>query len=992
MIRWWGYKRKEGSSRSQGQEIRNSGENEENADVHCQFFDLLPDPVWICDPEDQRLLTANAAAVSFYGYSKSEFLNMRIHELALEDERERMRRAVQDLRPGSNRSGPWRHRRKDGTLLDVEIMSESMMFKARPARLVLVHDITQRLLNERDLDRLGRAYRMLARLSIMLSDVEEEQVFLTEACRLAVDEGGYAMAWVGYAREDETYRIEPMAVYGDHPGYVHDVFVSWNAERPEGRGPAGTAVRELRPVHVDDLRKDERFLPWREQAVRRGYASCLALPFRISMILRGVLVLYSQTVQPFKRDWMSVFEQVAAVLADGVVQIRRKKSLQTLNRSVYRIASFTSRQDVRLTLKQIVTIAVEALEADLGMVTQVAQGAEKPRVLALCSPRWPVDPNDLRFAPDFWNPVSPSDEVVFRRTSVGTVTASAGQTAQKIAYARSPVVAANGKTLGFLYLCYSDPPEETDVIASALRLFALRIGSELERSGLEQREIHTIKLLNGVHTAVVVWDSLRRIVFWNQGATEIYGWTRDEALGQELNFLIPDPEELHSLIANVESEERWKGRTRVTTKTGEEKFVELNVNFVPGNDDTPSSTLAIGTDVTIEVRLEEQLRQTERLEVIGRLTGGVAHDFNNLLTVILGNSELLIEKLCDQPRARELAETISQAAQSGASLTQSLLAFARKQPLKLQSVRINAVLTSWHDMIRRTLGSDIEVELIQGAGLWEVMIDPRQLELALLNLCLNARDAMPQGGHLTIETSNVWIDRNYAEQYPDVQPGQYVLVAVSDTGTGIHPEHLSRVFEPFFTTKETGKGTGLGLSMVYGFIKQLHGHIKIYSELNRGTTVKMYVPKSGSSAHEQRPQSAQANEPLPLQATVLMVEDNEMIRRFASEQLREVGYRVLEASTAAEALDWIRQSPQIDLLFADVVLPGGMSGKQLADVARERIPGLRILFASGYTENAIVHHGIVDSGVHLLNKPYTRSDLLRMIRAVFAEGRDHERL
>ncbi|MEO8278517.1 MAG: ATP-binding protein [Ideonella sp.] len=378
--------------------------------------------------------------------------------------------------------------------------------------------------------------------------------------------------------------------------------------------------------------------------------------------------------------------------------------------------------------------------------------------------------------------------------------------------------------------------------------------------------------------------------------------------------------------------------------------------------------------------LNARLQQAQRMEAIGQLTGGVAHDFNNLLTVVLGNAELLAELNGDNPPHRKLAESIVGAAQRGADLTRGLLAFARKQALDPKAVDVNALLANIDPMLRRTLGEHIEIELIRAAGLWPALVDPGQLENALLNLCLNSRDAMPGGGRLTLETANIRLDTEYAQRHVDVTPGAYVMVAVSDSGDGIAPENLTRVFEPFYTTKEKGKGTGLGLAMVYGFVKQSSGHIAIYSEIGQGTSVKLYLPRMRSDQGQPAEPEARIAT-VGGSETILLVEDDEAVRSYAQAALRSFGYSVIEAADGASALALLRQNDRIDLLFTDVVMPGGMNGRALADAARELRPALRVLYTSGYTENAIVHHGRLDADAQLLSKPYRRSDLDRAVRA-----------
>jgi CheY-like chemotaxis protein len=384
---------------------------------------------------------------------------------------------------------------------------------------------------------------------------------------------------------------------------------------------------------------------------------------------------------------------------------------------------------------------------------------------------------------------------------------------------------------------------------------------------------------------------------------------------------------------------------------------------------------------------EAQVRQAQKLEAIGQLTGGVAHDFNNILTVITGSIEMLSDGVQDRPLLAQIATMIGAAATRGADLTQRLLAFARQQPLRPRSTDINALVVDAAGLLRPTLGEQIEIESMLAHDAAPALIDPSQLSTAILNLALNARDAMPEGGKLTLETRNVVLDADYAGQNNDVEPGNYVMIAVSDTGEGIPGTLLDKVFEPFFTTKEVGKGSGLGLSMVYGFVKQSHGHIKIYSEQGHGTTVKLYLPRASATAEtdaEARFAELGLSENGSADETILIVEDDVMVRDYVVKQIDRLGYRTLSAGNAAEALAIIDGPGNIDLLFTDVIMPGGMNGRQLATEAVKRRPGLKVLYTSGYTENAIVHHGRLDAGVMLLTKPYLSSDLARGIRTALA--------
>ncbi|WP_091907351.1 response regulator [Chitinasiproducens palmae] len=377
---------------------------------------------------------------------------------------------------------------------------------------------------------------------------------------------------------------------------------------------------------------------------------------------------------------------------------------------------------------------------------------------------------------------------------------------------------------------------------------------------------------------------------------------------------------------------------------------------------------------------EAQLQQSQRMEALGKLTGGVAHDFNNLLQVISGNLQLLTADVAGNERAEKRVQNGLAAVNRGAQLASQLLAFGRRQPLAPKVVNVGRFVRNIDDMLRRTLGDGVEVETIVAGGLWNTSIDPGQFENALLNLAINARDAMEGHGKLTVEVGNASLDSEYVRFHSDVLPGQYVMLAVSDDGCGMTPDIISHVFEPFFTTKPEGRGTGLGLSMVYGFVKQSGGHVKVYSEPGQGSTVRLYLPRA--YAPEQPVAPVDTTAPVRGSETILVAEDDEAVRETVVAMLLDLGYQVLKASDAASALTIIDSGVNIDLLFSDVVMPGPLRSPELARRARERLPDIAVLFTSGYTENAIVHGGRLDAGVELLSKPYSREALSRKIRHV----------
>lgn len=385
------------------------------------------------------------------------------------------------------------------------------------------------------------------------------------------------------------------------------------------------------------------------------------------------------------------------------------------------------------------------------------------------------------------------------------------------------------------------------------------------------------------------------------------------------------------------------------------------------------------------LRLEHQLRQSQKMEAVGQLTGGIAHDFNNMLAVIVGCLNLVKVKMSrSEPDAGRFVDKAMDGAERAAALTHRLLAFSRQQPLMPQTICLNGLVAGMSEVIHRTLG-DIRVETVLASGLWQTRVDPNQLENALLNLAVNARDAMPEGGRLTIETGNAYIDDDYALEHVEVLPGQYVLLAITDTGTGMPPSVIAKAFDPFFTTKGLGKGTGLGLSQVYGFVKQSGGHIKIYSELAQGTTIKIYLPRFTGSSEAVRPNYQRSVSATSLQSRaeelVLVVEDEARMRSVSVAMLQDLGYRVLAAGSGVEALALIDAYPGLALLFTDVVMPD-MNGRALAEEAWRRRPDLKVLFTTGFSRNAVIHNGVLDAGVHFLPKPFTLEQLGQKVLSV----------
>jgi PAS domain S-box-containing protein len=477
---------------------------------------------------------------------------------------------------------------------------------------------------------------------------------------------------------------------------------------------------------------------------------------------------------------------------------------------------------------------------------------------------------------------------------------------------------------------------------------------------------------------ILVTDTKGTFVQVSPSSMTILGYRPDEMIGHSaVEFIHPD--DLESTRHEMRSARRGQHMRNFETRYVHKDGQAVTLTWMGAWSEPVRRHFFVGRDLTEKHAAEAQIRQAQKMDAVGQLTGGVAHDFNNILTVITGTIGILGEAVADSPQLSAIAKMIDEAAERGASLTKHLLAFARKQPLQPREVDVNGLILETAKLLHPTLGEQIEIRPLLAADAWTALVDPNQLTTAILNLSLNARDAMPAGGKLTLETNNIYLDEGYASMHSEVTVGNYVLIAVSDTGTGIPAANLERVFDPFFTTKEVGKGTGLGLSMVFGFVKQSNGHIKIYSEEGHGTTVKIYLPRA--TGLDQTDAEVQASSRVEGgNEIVLVVEDDALVRRYVITQIESLGYTTMEASNATEALNVIDNGDPIDLLFTDVIMPGPLNGRQLVEAALKRRPSLKTLYTSGYTENAIVHHGRLDSGVLLLAKPYRKSDLAKMMR------------
>jgi PAS domain S-box-containing protein len=936
------------------------------------LFEGNPHPMWVYDLETLRFLAVNETATERYGYSHQEFLDLTIKDIRPAEELPRFLENLARVPTGSEESGLWRHRTKDGRPLDVRVTSRPIEFAGRRARLVLaldvtetlrseaalreseekyrrlveispiamwisdaftvtfanpaalrilgatdpgqvvgrsafdfVHpdyhaevrervarmvgtggsvplveqkfvrldgrivdvevvatpfdtaqgrvrqvlfrDITERRTTEEALRQANRQLRMLSTCNEALIRIEDEAELLASICRIAVQVGGYRMAWVGYAEDDEARSVRPIAHAGLEDGYLRLARVSW-ADNERGRGPVGTAIREARVCPVQNIISDSRFEPWRVEAAARGYAGVCALPLVSEGRPFGALAIYSASADAFHAEEVALLGELASDLAFGIgavrarVERRRAEAALRASEERYRIASDASGQ--LLYDHDVATGRIEYA----GRIETIT-GHEVSAFNALGFAGW----QEL---------IHPDDRADVLRT---------------LEKAR----------------------EDREPFAASYRL-ARKDGAYLH---VEDQ-------------GVFLYDASGR-------AVRMVGSLKDET-------------------------ER---------RSAEEE----------------------------RSRLEDQLQQAMKMEAVGRLAGGIAHDFNNLLMAIIGNIDLARLQRLPTPIRHHLDE-IAKAAHSAASLTRQLLAFSRRQISEPRALVLNELVRNVEKMLTRLIGEDVAFETVLAGDLNTVKVDPGQFEQVLANLVVNARDAMPSGGRLVIATANADFDEDASASHPPLPPGHYVVLSVTDTGVGMSEEVRRRIFEPFFTTKPKGRGTGLGLATTFGTVKQAGGTIDVESELGRGSTFRIYLP---AVAEQAEPLAREPPGPeLPGGSeTILVVEDEDSVRELTEQILRHLGYRVLTAADGQAALRLARHSGErIDALVTDVVMPG-MNGRELAEALVRAQPGIRVLFTSGYTEDIVVHHGVAADGLAFLGKPYSAHALAVKLRDMLRGGR-----
>jgi two-component system, cell cycle sensor histidine kinase and response regulator CckA len=1029
------------------------------------LFETNPLPSWVFDHETLRILAVNNEAVQRYGYSKEEFQGMTIADLRPPEDVPALIAHIQTTPEAFHRAGTWRHRKKDGTIIAVEISGHPLTWQGRAAELVVVNDITDRLQAEQVLQERELRFRQLTENMhevFFVQDIRfQETIYISPAyeeiwgrsCQSLRDSpqsfvdpvpledrpvvfANIALTQAGTPGDVEFRVVRPdgttrwvlartVPVRNEHgevyriAGVASDIterkqgeealaqrarLAEMNAEVgaaltrgetlrdtlqrsaealvrhldaafarvwvlndqtqvleleasaglythldgphsrvPVGRFKIGMIAAERRP-HLTNTVIGDALVHDQEWAKREGMVSFVGYPLIVEDRLVGVMAMFGR--KPFSE----FVQRALGSIADGIAVGIERKHAETARRAGH---------DLLHSVIEGATDPIFVKDAErrfvlINSAEARALGRTKDAIIG-------------RTADEFY----PADTAAALRDVDELVMRGGAPLSQEVT-----ITGADGERT---FLLTKVP--QRDAAGNAIGIIG--VGKDItDRKRSEEVIRHLTQAVEQSPAGVVITDTAAVIQYVNRRFTELSGYRAEEAIGKNPRIMASGktpPDVYRELWRKVGAGEVWHGVLVNKHKDGHLWWNAATISPIRDVTGKVTHYLATQHDTTEQRLLEDQLRQAQKMEAVGRLAGGVAHDFNNMLTVITSYGTLLLEDLGPTDPRREDLNEILKAATGAAGLTRQLLAFSRQQVLEPRVLDLNEVVAASGKMLKRLIGEDVELATVLQPDLGTIRADPGQIEQVIMNLAVNARDAMPDGGRLTIETSNIELGSDYGRQHPPVTPGEYVLMSVSDTGTGMDEATQARLFEPFYTTKAQGRGTGLGLATVYGIVKQSAGFIWVYSEVGHGTTFKIYLPRVFEAVSP--PPVAESTE-VRGDETIVVAEDADGVRTVMENVLKRNGYAVLQAHDGTGALELVQAHPEpIHLLITDVIMPG-MSGRQLADRLRHLRPELRVLFVSGYTDDAIIRHGMLEPGIAFLQKPFTPQSLTRKVREV----------
>ncbi len=848
-------------------------------------------------------------------------------------------------------------------------------------------DLTASKVAEEALLSSHRALQMLGMCNEMLLHVSDEKGFLAEVCRIAVEIGGYRMAWVGYAMQDDARRIVPMAHSGVDDGYLAEIEISWAEDHSSGRGPAGNAVRNGEIVVCEDLMENPAFADWRAAAGKRGFRSVICIPLRDPVRTFGVLCLYGTERHAPPAAELEMLQQLANDLAVGIGGIRSIEARERTQDVVVKVAQAVS-TGVGLEFFDLLTLnMVEALGALGGFVGCHLPEGNSIETLSLVVDGKLMDSRTYSLAGTPCENVAKGEVCLFERDIQKMFPDDSILTDLGVqSYAGIPLLRQDGGVAGIMVVFFSSAMKDSALVGSTLRIFAARAAVELDRQQADFLIREQASLLDKSRDAILVRDLDHRVKYWNKSAERLYGWTAAEAIGHTVQELFQvDANAYSKAHAETLLHGEWFGEMHKTNKAGREVVIEARWTLVRDENDEPQSVFVIDTDISEHRKLEQQFLRAQRMESIGTLAGGIAHDLNNILTPISMAVELLKMRVTDD-RSTELLDTVATSARRGANMVGQVLSFARGAEGRRLEIDLQLLFTEIETILRDAIPRNVGLDIRADRYLRMIHGDSNQLHQVILNLCINARDAMPGGGKIRIIAENVEIDPFFAAMNLEAKAGPHVLIRVEDAGGGIHPEIIEKIFDPFFTTKSVGKGTGLGLSTSLAIVRGHGGFIRVSSQIGKGSCFSVYLPASLERAGPVSPRETV----LPSEGeagTVLIVDDEESIRRIARLTLEAHGYRTLLAVDGGEAVSVYREhGAGIGVVLTDMMMPV-MDGTATIRHLREINPGVRIIASSGVAAGREIAH-LAEMGIrHILPKPYTAEALLKCVELALSEVR-----
>jgi PAS domain S-box-containing protein len=842
-------------------------------------------------------------------------------------------------------------------------------------------DLTASHAAESALKRSHRALRMLSTCNEMLIRATDERDLLAEACRLAVEIGGYRMAWVGYAQEDERRSVIPMAHAGDELGYLGEIEITWREDHPTGIGPAGQAIRLGHAVFLEELSGRSEFHS-QDAAHRRGYRSVICLPLQDGQRAFGVLCLYGSEPHAASDEELKMLQEMANDLAFGISNIRSREERQRAQEVVVKVAQAVSTGTGSEFFDLLTLNMVEAMGAQGGGI-----GKHDPVLNAIDSISFVLD-GELKESIHYSLVGTPCEnvmegEICVFESGVRELFPKDHLLAQYgiEAYAGIPLFHQDGSVAGIMVVFFDKPLKENALVQSTLQIFAARAAAELDRQQADARIREQASLLDKAQDAILVRDLDHTITYWNKSAERLYGWSAEEAIGRSvMDLLYRETDSFVAAHCHTLDFGEWVGEMNQIDKFGRDLTIEGRWTLVRNESGAPVSVFAINTDITEYRKLEQQFLRAQRIESIGTLAGGIAHDLNNILAPISMAIELLRMRVADS-RSTELLDTISTSARRGADMVRQVLSFARGMEGRRVEIHPRQIISEIETILRDTFLKKSDFVVSASRDLWAIHGDPTQLQQVLLNLCVNARDAIPEGGSVSLTAENAVIDATFAGINLEAVEGPHVCVSVRDNGGGISPEIIDRIFDPFFTTKSVGKGTGLGLSTSLAIVRSHGGFIRVTSKVGEGTLFKVYLP-----AH---PELATATDspvrgdfPLGGGETVLVIDDEESIRQITRQTLDAFGYRTLLAADGDQAVSlYATHAASISVVLTDMMMPG-MDGTATIGRLMEIDPQVRIIATSGVTGNRDLAESAGEGVLDFLQKPYTAETLLKSLRKV----------